>query len=104
MHHAKLRVVGKTPINRVLHTVYEIDGRPGKWVLQDGKLVSMTGAKTFRVGQYPLHPSLASTERYLGGTAPLAVLDESARRDAAREILRDLAGRLVSLGMPQKAA
>lgn len=99
-----LRRIGVETINGQRKPVYEIPNRAGRFVEQDDQLLSVEGAKAFKRGQYPLHPSLRPVVTAELSGEPFVLRDPRAQTATAQKLLKATLSRLIDVGFPQVAA
>ena len=104
--HRSLPQVGSQTINTRRTPVYALpNGREAVEITDErsghAALISVEGAKTFKNGQYPLHPELVSVvaaEFY--GEQPFALRPVNEQDASAQRLLSSVLDRLLSSGLP----
>lgn len=70
----------------------------GSFVEQGDLLISVEGARTFKKGQYPLHPSIRPVAA--AELSSFAARDPESQIAATRAVLRATMARMIDLGLP----
>jgi hypothetical protein len=102
----QVRPVGSETLNGSKYPTFQVaDTETGSFVKQGDLVLSVEGAKTFKRGQYPLHQSIQVTVREeLGGDVPFTLRPSEYQTASAQAILKAMVGRLIAVGLPNKAA